>query len=161
MGQEQFKQEVIPLRGQLLFYAQRLLDDAADAEDIIQEVYLKLWYMRNDLKTYNSIPALSVQITKRLCLNRLKEQPCKQKESYSLTLASKELTPDIVLEEKDRVSHVMRIIDTLPSLQQTILRMRHVDGFEVEEIAELTGSNPEAIRMNLSRARKKVKEYFR
>lgn len=161
MGQEQFKQEVVPLRGQLLFYAQRLLDDAADAEDIIQEVYLKLWYMRNELNAYNSIPALSVQITKRLCLNRLKEQLCKQKESFSLTLASKELTPDIELEEKDQVSHVMRIIDTLPGLQQTILRMRHVDGFEVEEIAELTGSNPEAIRMNLSRARKKVRECFK
>jgi RNA polymerase sigma-70 factor (ECF subfamily) len=38
--------------------------------------------------------------------------------------------------------------------------MKHIDGFEVEEIASITGSNPEAVRMNLSRARKKVKELF-
>ena len=40
------------------------------------------------------------------------------------------------------------------------LRMKHVDGFEVEEIAGLTGSTPEAVRMNLSRARKRVREQF-
>ena len=44
----------------------------------------------------------------------------------------------------------MRLINKLPGLQQTILRMKHVDGFEVEEIARLTGSTPEAVRMNLS-----------
>lgn len=160
MGQEQFKQEVLPLREQLFYYAQRLLGDATEAEDIIQEVYLKLWYMRNELKTYNSVQALSVQITKHLCLNRLKEQLRKPQESYPSSLASEVLTPDIELEQKDQVKQVMRIIDSLPGLQQTILRMKHLDGFEVEEIAALTGSSAEAVRMNLSRARKKVREQF-
>ena len=64
------------------------------------------------------------------------------------------------LEQKDSLEHVMRLINKLPGLQQTILRMKHVDGFEVEEIAGLTGSTPEAVRMNLSRARKRVREQF-
>ena len=46
MQQEQFKKEVLPLRDKLLSYAQRILGDAEEAEDIIQEVYLKLWSMR-------------------------------------------------------------------------------------------------------------------
>ncbi|MCD8185461.1 MAG: sigma-70 region 4 domain-containing protein [Rikenellaceae bacterium] len=54
----------------------------------------------------------------------------------------------------------MRIVDALPELQQAVLRMRHIDELEVQEIAQLTGSNPEAVRMNLSRARRKVKEIF-
>ena len=68
--------------------------------------------------------------------------------------------PYIALEQKDSVSRVMHIMEQLPGLQQTILRMKHVDGFEVKEIAELTGSTPEAVRVNLSRARKKVRELF-
>ena len=68
--------------------------------------------------------------------------------------------PYVALEQKDSVSQVMHIMELLPGLQQTILRMKHVDGFEVKEIAELTGSSPEAVRVNLSRARKKVKELF-
>jgi RNA polymerase sigma-70 factor (ECF subfamily) len=59
MEQEQFKKDILPLRGQLLVYARRLLGDKNDAEDIIQEVFLKLWYMRNDLKQYNSVSARS------------------------------------------------------------------------------------------------------
>ncbi len=148
------------MREQLFFYAQRLLEDIEDAEDIIQEVFLKLWYMRNDLRSYNSVPALSVQITKRLCINRIKVRRRRYEGLEATTLTSDMPTPEVELEQKDNLNQVMRIIDRLPGLQQTILRMRHIDGFEVEEIAELTGSKPEAIRMNLSRARKKIKEQF-
>lgn len=160
MEQERLKNEVVPLRNQLVFYAQRLLNNTEESEDIVQEVFLKLWYMREELDQYNSIPALSVQITKHLCLNRLKvlQRVCESPEGQYL--ASPPLNPHLQLGQKDQVTQVMRIIDRLPNLQQTVLRMKHVDGFEVEEIAELTGSTPEAIRMNLSRVRKRVKELF-
>ena len=72
MEQEQFKKEILPLREKLFLYARRLLDNPEDAEDIMQEVFLKLWYMRGELDYYNNVMALSVQITKHLCLNRMK-----------------------------------------------------------------------------------------
>ena len=49
MEQEQFKKEILPLREKLFLYARRLLDNPEDAEDIMQEVFLKLWYMRGDM----------------------------------------------------------------------------------------------------------------
>ena len=64
MEQEQFKKEILPLREKLFLYARRLLDNPEDAEDIMQEVFLKLWYMRGELDYYNNVMALSVQITK-------------------------------------------------------------------------------------------------
>jgi RNA polymerase sigma-70 factor (ECF subfamily) len=160
MQQEQFKKEVLPLRKKLLVYAQHILGDAEDAEDIIQEVYLKLWYMRAELQSYNSIAAFSSTMTKNLCINRIKVRDRSQESLDGLAVPYEEPEPDVQLEQKDSVEHVMRIIDRLPSLQQAILRMKHVDGFEITEIAELTGSNPEAVRVNLSRARKKVREEF-
>ena len=48
MEQEQFKKEILPLREKLFLYARRLLDNPEDAEDIMQEVFLKLWYMRSE-----------------------------------------------------------------------------------------------------------------
>lgn len=160
MEQEQFKKEVLPSRGKLLSYARRLLDDSEDAEDVIQEVFLKLWYMRDELEHYHNIMALSVQMTKHLCLNRIKACERKQEELSDTFFVSDSPTPYMQLEQKDSVEKVMRIMDKLPGLQQTMLRMKHVDGLEVEDIAQLTGSTPEAIRMNLSRARKRVKELF-
>jgi RNA polymerase sigma-70 factor (ECF subfamily) len=161
MIREQFKREVLPLRNRLLTYARRLLGDVAEAEDVVQEVYVKLWHMRGELPSCDSVKALSVHITRNLCLNRMKQRRDRAQESLDgLAVLNDEPEPDVALEQRDTVEHVMRIIDRLPDLQRAILRMKHVDGLEVEEIAGLTGSNPEAVRMNLSRARKKVKEEF-
>jgi RNA polymerase sigma-70 factor (ECF subfamily) len=116
--------------------------------------------MRTALHKYDSIIALAVEITKNLCLNRLKVVQRKMENVADFSLESDSPSPYVQLEQKDSVAQVMKIIDRLPELQQNILRMRHIDGFEMDEIAELTGSKPEAVRMNLSRARKKVKELF-
>ena len=160
MQQEQFKKEVLPFRKKLLLYAQCMLGGEEEAEDIIQEVFLKLWYIRGDLQSYKSITALAMHITKNLCINRIRIRDRSSESIDGLHIMSEEPEPDVQLEQKESVEHVMRFIDSLPKLQQSILRMRHVDGFEIEEIAELTGSNAEAIRVNLSRARKKVRERF-
>ena len=160
MQQEQFKKEVLPLREKLLLYARRILCDEEEAEDVIQEVYLKLWYMRGDLQSYNSIEALSVHIAKNLCINRIRVRDRAGESIDELHILNEDPEPYEYLEQKDSLEHVMRIIDHLPDLQQTVLRMRHVDGFEIAEIAELTGCNKEAVRVNLSRARKRVREQF-
>ena len=160
MEQTQFKKEILPLRERLVLYAERLLVNKSDAEDIVQEVFLKLWSMRHDLGNYDSVEALSVTMTKNLCLNRLKVNHREQEDLNGFVFIDKNRSPDEQLEQKDSLAQVMRIIDHLPDLQQTILRMKHIEGLEIDEIVALTGSAPEAIRMNLSRARKKVKELF-
>ena len=160
MEQEQFKREILPLRKQLLLYSRSFLDNPEDAEDVVQEVLMKLWYMRRELHKYDSVSALAIRITKHLSLNRLKVVQRKVENLEKFSFESEIPSPHTQLEQKDDVSHIMKIIDRLPELQQAILQMRHIDGFEIEEIAALTGSKPEAVRMNLSRARKKVKELF-
>ena len=159
MESNQFKSEILPLREQLFKYAQRLLNDVEEAEDAIQDVFLKLWHMREELEKYDNLAAFVTQVTKNYCLNRLKIME-RTAELPDFPIPDTENTPYIQLEQKDKLGHVMKIIDRLPTLQQMILRMKHVDGYEVEEIAEIIGSSPDAIRMNLSRARRKVKEIF-
>ncbi|MDR3218475.1 MAG: RNA polymerase sigma factor [Dysgonamonadaceae bacterium] len=160
MEQEQFKNEILPLRGQLLAYAGRLLENEDDAEDIVQEVFLKLWRMRYELGLYRSIPALSMKITKHLCLNLLKSNKRNIEAPDESIPENESLSPDHQLEQKEEAEQVLHFVDSLPGLQQIILRMKHIEGLEIEEIAELIGSNPEAVRMNLSRARKKIKDMF-
>lgn len=159
MEQEKFKKSILPLRPGLIGYAVRLLSDKEEAADIVQEVFFKLWFMRDDLERYDNVQALAMQITKHLCLNRIKVIQ-REWDRGRLAGADEASIPDIQLEQRDMLDHVVRIIETLPDLLQSILRMKHIDGLEVEEIAVITGSSPEAIRMNLSRGRKRVKEIF-
>jgi RNA polymerase sigma-70 factor (ECF subfamily) len=159
MGQEEFKQQVVPLRPRLLGHAERLLACPAEAEDVVQEVLLRLWTMRGQLDRYRSVAALSLTMIKNLCLNRL--GTLKRKAGPPAEqIPADGVSPYRSLENRDNLDRTLRIIDALPPVQRGILRMRHLDGLEIGEIAALSGSTPEAVRVNLSRARKRVRELF-
>jgi RNA polymerase sigma-70 factor (ECF subfamily) len=61
-------------------------------------------------------------------------------------------------EQKDLAGRVRDMIDTLPELQRTIIRMRDVEGMEISEIAYITSIKENAVTVNLSRARQKIRE---
>jgi len=52
------------------------------------------------------------------------------------------------------LEHTMQMVESLPDIQQTLIRLRHMEGMTMEEIAQLTGTSNEAVRKALSRARK-------
>ena len=153
MELKQFKIAVLPLRDKLLSYARKLTDDHSDAEDDVQEVMLKLWNLRPKLDEYHSIEALAMTMTHHTCMDILRGKHPDNLSLDSVQAASPVATPERLLEEKDEFSLMRHIISTLPPLQQTILRMK-------DEIAEITGCSSEAIRSNLSRARKNVRDIY-
>ena len=160
MERKTFEIEAKRMRPTLLRLAMRYTEDTDEAEDVIQEVLLKLWFLREKLDRYRSIDALAVVITKHLCINRRRGQHLELvglEEGFGIV---GEDTPEEELVREEKMEEVLALIETLPDLQQAILRMKHIEGMEVEEIARLTGSNPVAVRTNLSRARKKVREQF-
>ena len=74
--------------------------------------------------------------------------------------ADNQQLPDQLLEEKDARATIRGIISTLPPLQQQIFRLKDLEGYETEEIADITGIAAEAVRNNLSRARKRLREAY-
>ena len=64
MELETFKITVLPLREKLINISWRMIEDRSDAEDIVQETFLKLWQIREKLDGYNSVEALAVQVVK-------------------------------------------------------------------------------------------------
>lgn len=160
MELETFKSTVLPLRDKLLKYSVKLTDDGADAEDIVQEAFLKLWYIRDRLDGYQSVEALSVQVVKNLCLDKLRSKRMDRMPESSESILADTVTPEQLLEQHDAVAIIGRLIQQLPTLQQCIIRMKDVEGYELSEIAQITGTQIESVRVNLSRARKKVREQF-
>lgn len=149
------------MRDKLVGYAQRLTEDHSDAEDVVQEAMLKLWNIRDQLHEYRSIEALAVKITHNLCMDAWRKKRTKVISIDQVTITNQStMTPDRLLEEKDEMRLMREIVDSLPPLQQTILRMRDIEEYETTEIAEITGCSAEAIRSNLSRARKKVRDIY-
>ena len=159
MDIQTFKIQVFPVREKVYRLSLRMLRCNADAEDVAQEVMLKLWTMREQLDAYRSIEALAVQIGKNICINRLRARKHSSDEDFD-ALHDPAPTPDRQLEAADSMETVARIIDRLPETQRMVIRLRDVEGYQPAEIAEIMGCEESAVRMNLSRARKKVKEEF-
>jgi RNA polymerase sigma-70 factor (ECF subfamily) len=161
MELNRFKVEVLPIRGKILNYSIKMLENVEEAEDTVQEVFLKLWEMRAKLSEYDSVEALAVTMTKNICLNKISFRQRHVKEELSQHQALwRDETADRQLEHSDAVDWVKKIIETLPPLQKMIIKMRDIEDYDMSTIAEITGCTEEAVRMNLSRARKKVKEVF-
>jgi RNA polymerase sigma-70 factor, ECF subfamily len=160
MTPEKFKAEVLPLREKLLHIARKMLGELPDAEDAVQEVYLKLWNMRDQLDRYDSITAFATTVTKNRCIDKLRGRNREGSIDEALYRQAGPDNPCLQLEQKSTEELLRAIIDRLPPLQQAIIRMKDMKEYELSEIAEITGTQPEAIRVNLSRARKKVREEF-
>lgn len=160
MELKQFKYIILPLRNKLLSYACRLCDSPDDAEDAVQEIMLKLWNKRYELEQCKNIEAFAMTMTHNICIDMWR---AKHTVNVSLdnardtTLTS---TPERLMEIKDEMRLMHEIIDSLPPLQRTVMRMKDIEEYETEEIAEITGCSNESIRSNLSRARKRVREIY-
>ena len=162
MELKEFKIKILPLRGKLLNYARKLCDDPLDAEDAVQEVFIKLWNLRLKLGEYRNIEAFAMSITHNLCMDiwRNKKSPEITLEKIQIEDEGRSTQPHKSLEQKESYNLMKAIIETLPSLQRTILYMKDVEGYESEQISEITGCSSEAIRSNLSRARKKARDLY-
>lgn len=150
MTQEEFKEEAQRLRPRLMLTARRYLGDD-DAEDTVQDALLRLWQMVGELR--QPLDALALRLTRNLCIDQVR----RRKPTVMLTDSG---GTDQADGDDERIERMMAVVSTLPSLQQTILRLRHLEGMEMNEIADLTGSSEVAIRKALSRARQAVRQKY-
>ncbi|MEN8227635.1 MAG: sigma-70 family RNA polymerase sigma factor [Bacteroidota bacterium] len=160
MKSSEFKLLVMPYSSRLYRMAYRLMNNREEAEDIVQEVYVKLWGMRNELDKYNSIEALSIRITRNLCLDQLRRRKVNQDalKAEKLKEASHSVTPAEELDKKEKTELIHTLIAALPEPQRSLVHLRHLEEKEYEEISEMVNMNINAIRVSISRARKQMRE---
>lgn len=157
MKQQEFITLVLPFKDRLYRLAKRILVSADEADDAVQEVFLKLWKAKNEIKKYKNPEAFAITLTKNYCLDRLKsKQASNLKIVHSNFHHSENL--ERTIEANDGVALVFKIMETLPEQQRLILQLRDVEQFEFSEIAAMLDSNETAVRVNVSRARKTVRE---
>ncbi len=146
------------MKNKMFRLAWHLTGQREEAEDVVQEVFLKIWDMRHRLEKYKSVEGLLMTMTRNRCLDGLRKRK-------NRTLS---LKPEIFRrageadlqqqnETRDLVQRVRKMMADLPEQQRTIMHLRDVEGCEFEEIVKITGFDGNYIRVNLSRARKKIR----
>ncbi len=156
-----FKTNVLPVSKKLLRFATRFLKDEDEAKDVVQDVFLKLWQKRETLATIENIEAFAMRMTRNRCLDLIRAN-----KTISIDAETdrklKEETIDVhsKVEFSESANQVKKLINKLPDLQRTVMQLRDIEQLSYEEIAEATDLKVNAIRVNLSRARKKVRDEF-
>lgn len=132
----------------LILIARKIIGDEEDAKDVVQDSLLRLWQLKEEVQNVRGFARILVR-------NRSLDLVRKRKTSVQVGLT--ETTGIAPTDEHDeRIERMMTLVESLPTMQQTVLRLRHMEGMEMSEIAELTGTTEQAIRQSLSRARRAV-----
>lgn len=157
MEQKDFNKIFISFKDNVFRFARAILSDTAEAEDVTQDIFEKLWVNCENSTHYNNVESYLIRSTKNLCLDRIKHKNVVLKNSPNIKRLSNKSTEQGG--EKKEVSEIIKgIITKLPKKQKMIIHLRDVEGYNYDEINEATGIEPNAIRVNLSRARKTVKQ---
>ncbi len=148
------------MRPDIYRIALNIVKDAETADDVAQDALLKLWTMGEKLDAYDHPEALACVIARNLAISRFRQRGGNEVSFDEAVFTPTEPSPEETVIRCEEAEHIDRLISRLPDSQQAIIRMRHIEGMETEEIAALIGSSPGAVRVALSRARHKVKLMF-
>ena len=158
MNLQDFNIKIYPLKDKIFRFAKRMLEQTEEAEDIVQEVFIRMWKQREKLDEYRSLEALAMVTTKNLCLDKLKARKFPV-ESWNdqrqfIEAIAEEIRPDY----SDIVAGVKEAMSSLPEQPRMIIHLRDIEGCGFDEIAEILGMQENAVRVALSRARKHIRE---
>lgn len=157
MTAHDFQNTVLPLKRKLFVVAFRLVGQAQDAEDIVQDIMIRIWEQQQPLDTYNNIEAYLMTLVRNRSLDRLKYNKLRRGGEAQTDVASSELTPDRTLERAESHQHVQRMVRSLPDNQREILILRDFVGYSYQDIAEITGMDLNRVKVGIHRARKALK----
>ena len=156
MTHEQFTQIYLPYSGKMYALAYNLLRNRDEARDCVQDAYAELWNKRDTIEPDKPPLALILTMVRNNCLDRLKSRSTKADDEILETLLDHNTENQI--DAASDLNAVIQLIDKLPHDQQLVLRLRTIDGLEIEQIQELTHFSRENIYTLLSRARTSLKE---
>ncbi|GHA34979.1 DNA-directed RNA polymerase sigma-70 factor [Salinimicrobium marinum] len=158
MKQNTFIDLMNPVQDKMYRMAKRLLVSKEAAEDAIQEVMMKLWSRKQTLSSYDNLEAFAMTVTKNYCLDQLKLKGNNNLRIVHSNYEDGNPSLQKKIEVQDDLDWVQKIIENLPEQQKVLVQLREVEQYDYDEIAEMTGMQQTAIRVALSRARKKIKE---
>ena len=161
MDASEFKQRFMPFHRRLYRVGYHLTGNAQDAEDLLQDTYLKLWQKRDDLKEEAMTEAYLVTLMQNL----FRDQRRLKRIDTSEDIDDHAEPPDEqslsqMTEAKDEARQMEKLMDELPEREEQILRMHLVEEKSYEEIERDTGLSQGNLRIIMMRTKQKLKQQY-
>ena len=161
MQEISFRNDILPLKDKLFRLALRITLDRAEAEDVVQDTMIRVWNKRDEWQQFESVEAYCLIVAKNLAIDR-----SQKKDAQNV-----ELTPEMAEEvdtsgpydrlvNNEGMKIIHRLIDELPEKQRLIMQLRDIEGESYKDIAKVLQLTEEQVKVNLFRARQKVKQRY-
>lgn len=157
----EFKLTVLPIKDRLFRTANQVLRNIHEAEDVVQEVFIKLWNRREELAGIDNLEAWSVRVTKNLAIDKLRSRPAPAspiEESWSVETA--EASPYQLTESSDTVGHIQALMTKLPEKQRLVMHLRDIEEYSYQEITESLEIPMAQVKVYLFRARQSMRNWI-
>ena len=159
MTGEVFKSIYLPLSDGLYKVAYYILESRSDAEDAVQDLYIKLWESIDRLDKVENPKAYALRLIHNLCIDRMRRaQTFPERENLHENIPEPGIVPGIVDDDAaEKLQVLMRKIEELPRKQREVVKRRIFAEEGYDTISEQTGMSQGNIRTLLSIARKTLK----
>ena len=161
MQEFSFRNDILPLKDKLFRLALRITLDRAEAEDVVQDTMIRVWDKRDEWYQFDSVEAYCLTVTKNLAIDRSQKKDAQNVElTPEMEKESDVNSPYDQLVHDERLTLINRLVNELPEKQRMIMQLRDIEGESYKTIAKLLHLTEEQVKVNLFRARQKVKQRF-
>ena len=148
----------LPLSERFYRVAYHILESKEDAEDAVQELYLKLIKTPGKFSNIQDPAAYGITILRNICIDFIRRREKRRSEELHEYMIADTTSPDKVAADKDKLRILIHEIDRLPQKQSIVFKMRTIEGLEYDEISRRTELSQVNIRVLISIARKTLKK---
>ena len=156
-----FRNIWMPLAERFFRAAYYMLESQQDAEDAVQELYLKIWKSHANLTDLKSPAAYGMSLLKNICIDRIRRREIRKAEPLEAGVPQADAPPEKRLAARDILKKVMEEIDRLPQKQAQVMKMMVIEDLDYKEISERTSLSQVHVRVLISTARKTLKQKLR
>lgn len=160
-----FSELVARYRKKVYYVAYQMLGDHLDADEVVQETFVRIYRKRKELAHVTNFTSFLVRVATNYAIDLLRKQkghsqigdPSSLPGEVQMELARQVSTPSKLFRDKVLRMEIKRALDTLPPRQKTTAVLHDVEGFSKSEIAKIMECPEATVRSNLHIARKKLK----
>lgn len=154
-----FNDDVFPLRDQLYRFSLSIVRKNDIAEDVVQEILIKVWEKREDWENWRNMNAMIFTMTKNLSLDKLKSknnQLYTIPDGYDTESNSAGPVQRVISQDVQRI--IDKAIGTLNEVQRMVIQLRDIEGHTYQEIADMTDLTMAQVKVNLHRGRLELRK---
>ena len=158
MDQNDFKRHIIPLQSPMQLLAERMLGDVADAEDVVQDVFVALWDRRDELDRVVKLDSYCLQMVRLRCIDLIRKRKRDAFHNEQIAYLSDREVEMEVEETASRAALLDRLLGELPEKQREALKMKYVEERDTQYIEQALQMSSSNVYTTISRAIQSLKE---